>query len=335
MATANENLPQRRIDDQHPDAKIDWSKPEAPAVPLSNTAGAARQGGITSEENGAGVLTDEQIKAMSKANRGPNGLLLKDISIARAIERAAIAAHLARQAQAESIPDVLFDGKAVYDEIVRVHGTSIPEAVSQTLDAVVRLMRRAAPAAQEAAKEAEQGSADLAAKLEEIAASWDGCEYSDAMIPDIGEALRRDFARLVATTSPDVRAQNAEAVAQFADDFIFCLRKQPNGERWPVGTKLYVHHETAVQNAEAIRNQAGMATAADEVVLSDEECDKIAAQTMDRVAADKNMHALEINTDIKSHWTLRRELIRAGAAAAKGAGALQTGTANTKEGSAA
>jgi hypothetical protein len=34
-----------------------------------------------------------------------------------------------------------------------------------------------------------------------------------------------------------IRAQ--EPVAQFAEDSIFNLRKQPNGERWPVGTKLY------------------------------------------------------------------------------------------------
>jgi len=31
----------------------------------------------------------------------------------------------------------------------------------------------------------------------------------------------------------------AEPVAQVAEDFVFLLRKQPNGERWPVGTQLY------------------------------------------------------------------------------------------------
>jgi hypothetical protein len=51
MATNSENTPARRIEDHHPDAKIDWSKPEAPAVPLSGTAGAARKGGETSEES--------------------------------------------------------------------------------------------------------------------------------------------------------------------------------------------------------------------------------------------------------------------------------------------
>lgn len=34
--------------------------------------------------------------------------------------------------------------------------------------------------------------------------------------------------------------QCGEPVAQIAEDFVFLLRKQPNGERWPVNTKLYV-----------------------------------------------------------------------------------------------
>lgn len=34
-------------------------------------------------------------------------------------------------------------------------------------------------------------------------------------------------------------SMKSEPVAQFADDFIFNLRKQPNGERWPVDTLLY------------------------------------------------------------------------------------------------
>jgi hypothetical protein len=48
MTTNSENAPARRLEDHLPEAKIDWSKPEAPAVPLSSTAGAARQGGNTS-----------------------------------------------------------------------------------------------------------------------------------------------------------------------------------------------------------------------------------------------------------------------------------------------
>jgi hypothetical protein len=38
--------------------------------------------------------------------------------------------------------------------------------------------------------------------LEEIAQSWDGCEYPDAMIKDIGAALRHDFARFAAPSAP-------------------------------------------------------------------------------------------------------------------------------------
>lgn len=33
--------------------------------------------------------------------------------------------------------------------------------------------------------------------------------------------------------------EGQEPVAEFADSFIFNLRKQSNGDRWPVGTKLY------------------------------------------------------------------------------------------------
>jgi len=36
-----------------------------------------------------------------------------------------------------------------------------------------------------------------------------------------------------------------EPVAQVAEDFVFLLRKQPNGERWPVGTQLYAGPVTA------------------------------------------------------------------------------------------
>jgi hypothetical protein len=54
---------------------------------------AARQGGITSEENGAGDLTDEQIvEICHKEGLGP----CLGLAVGRAIERAAIAAHLAR-----------------------------------------------------------------------------------------------------------------------------------------------------------------------------------------------------------------------------------------------
>lgn len=40
-------------------------------------------------------------------------------------------------------------------------------------------------------------------------------------------------------------AMQPEPVAEFGRDCIFNLRKQPNGERWPVGTKLYVAAQSA------------------------------------------------------------------------------------------
>jgi hypothetical protein len=83
MATNSENKPQRRIEDHHPDAKIDWNKPGAPAVPLSSTAGAAK-GGITNEESCAippltapAPLTDE--RALFEAWAGPNSFYLKEM----------------------------------------------------------------------------------------------------------------------------------------------------------------------------------------------------------------------------------------------------------------
>ena len=46
--------------------------------------------------------------------------------------------------------------------------------------------------------------------------------------------------------------------------------------------------------------------------LTDEQCDQVAAQTMDAVAKARDMHALDLNPNIQEHHTLRRELIRAG-----------------------
>jgi len=54
---------------------------------------------------------------------------------------------------------------------------------------------------------------------------------------------------------------------------------------------------------------------------TDEQCDKAAAQAMDRVAAARGSHTLDLNPDITAHNTLRRELIRAGAALASRAAA--------------
>jgi len=50
--------------------------------------------------------------------------------------------------------------------------------------------------------------------------------------------------------------------------------------------------------------------------LSDEQLDVAAAKAMDQVAAAHSLHTLEMNTDVLTHHTLRRALLRAGAALA-------------------
>jgi hypothetical protein len=68
---------------------------------------------------------------------------------------ASLAAPVAKEAPA--VPDILFDGFAVYAELTRHLGKQhcfSPDAVSATLDAVVRLLRRAAPTAQEVTQQA-------------------------------------------------------------------------------------------------------------------------------------------------------------------------------------
>lgn len=54
-----------------------------------------------------------------------------------------VASKLEASTEPSAIPDVLFDGSAVYDEIVLVKGHCAHYVVSDTLDAVVRLMRKA------------------------------------------------------------------------------------------------------------------------------------------------------------------------------------------------
>lgn len=48
------------------------------------------------------------------------------------------------------------------------------------------------------------------------------------------------FTVVYTSPQPAQQVERQEPVAEFGRDSIFNLRKQPNGERWPVGTKLYV-----------------------------------------------------------------------------------------------
>lgn len=67
-------------------------------------------------------------------------------------------------------------------------------AVAGTLQLIAKLL----PGDQSSTAGAAKGGITKAA-FEEIAQGWDGCRYDDAMIDDIGAALRRDFDRLATT----------------------------------------------------------------------------------------------------------------------------------------
>ena len=79
---------------------------------------------------------------------------------------------------------------------------------------------------------------------------------------DLGGVIAK---KILALPLPEVKQ---EPVAEVADDFIFTLRKQPDGSRWPVGTKLYV----VSPDAEALRKE-------------NEELHKAAAQALSAIEA--------------------------------------------------
>jgi hypothetical protein len=90
----------RRIEDKLPTEPLDWTEAEDAA--WQELAAGAVNAGITSEENGAGDLTDEQIGQLYReAQDQSTSGISPSLYFARAIERAAIAAHLARQPKAE------------------------------------------------------------------------------------------------------------------------------------------------------------------------------------------------------------------------------------------
>jgi hypothetical protein len=175
----------------------------------------------------------------------------------------------AAQDQAEPIPDILFDGKEVYDEITRHLGRAhcfTADAVSTTLDAVVRLLRRGAKVAPAAPSPVEP-------------AAWrkfleDVCESSKDMngsywIPR-AKALLAEVAPAGAQNAMLVQSLiEAGALRQYRHnndvspnpEFVFAYDKD--------ATEGFIGHivsqrvraalkeaELGAQNAEAIRNQA-------------------------------------------------------------------------------
>jgi len=124
MATNNETTPQRRIEDHQSAAKIDWSQPGAPAVPLSSTAGAARQGGNTNNTGSVAVDLDklrgtseyadvrEEFRLATSLGANfciPSAMLNVDSLLAVALARSNSPAGSTQQANADTFDEYDFD----------------------------------------------------------------------------------------------------------------------------------------------------------------------------------------------------------------------------------
>jgi hypothetical protein len=148
-------LPERR-DWFNPDAeKIMREYVNAPATPA---APAALQAAI---DEVAGCFRAAEVEGLSTALAETSDERLKDLierRLMHALYAVQGAASAAAPAAPSELPAILFDGKAVYDE-VQAHAAcktkTSAENVSDVLDAVVRLMRKegAAPAAEQAQDE--------------------------------------------------------------------------------------------------------------------------------------------------------------------------------------
>lgn len=96
------------------------------------------------------VLTDEQIKDLSNANRGPRGILINDISFARAIE-AAVLANASKAAVAEPgklgepVPEHILEAIREYGDL-RADGKASSTVQMANIILAMRRHYRAAPA---------------------------------------------------------------------------------------------------------------------------------------------------------------------------------------------
>ncbi|MFN8995339.1 MAG: hypothetical protein ACK5X3_16965 [Pseudomonadota bacterium] len=59
--------------------------------------------------------------------------------------------------------------------------------------------------------------------------------------------------------------------------------------------------------------------------LSDEQCDRLVALTMDKLAAKNGIHALDLDDSLTNHHSLRRSIVRAAFELGKTAGASSGG----------
>jgi hypothetical protein len=129
----------------------------AGAGPIASTAGAAKGGNTSLEGLARFGWTENTSLGMIDLLPRQDGAYVKFADVERLLANAAPVPPLTAPAPlTDELPAILFDGHAVYSEITRHLGRGhcfTPDAVSTTLDAVVRLMRAerksAAPAPQQ------------------------------------------------------------------------------------------------------------------------------------------------------------------------------------------
>jgi hypothetical protein len=144
------------------------------------------------------------------------------------------------------VPDVLFDGFAVLNALSdKAKARTSSENVSDVLDAVVKLLRDEAAPTVKAEPAPAQDERDLF-KPYRLAGKFcvsRGIDDDDSEIrPKILDAFCSGYACAAHPAQTEQQATvKAEQVpvAEVQHDCIIVLRHQSNGDRWPVGTKLY------------------------------------------------------------------------------------------------
>jgi hypothetical protein len=263
-------------------------------------------------EQPTGDLTDEQIGEISRAHRNANGLLLKDISFARDIERAAIVAHLARQAQAVPVQvpgdanDVLaLLGEA--DDLLWIASGAMLKMGLRDRGSDCTLPHEVREFSLEFSNEGRDGPGALQVRGTGRYRAWlTAVRKIDRAAPVAPVGAQNDDPRKFdrETTAGDYGVLNMAATFSTARQF---------GREFSESGLLSFVDALGAQNAEAIRN-AVLEEAANALDL------------MNDSAGDRAAHEQRemLCCETERMWTL--------ISAAKAIRALQTGSANTQEG---
>lgn len=257
------------------------------------TAGAARQGGNTSEENGAGDLTDEQIIELHDS-MFPSVVIDREKIMGNVVRfaRAAIAAHLAKEPKAEQLSDRMSESELaglaqLADRIEEANEQPIPIARSAAR-AIDRLLEVA-----HLARQVQSEPKCKCGNTTDVCAVT-SCENAmDTGFPEVAPAGAQNALPQLAVWEGPMPESNGKsnftAVLHrkdskgfdlFTDGFQFARSEYPDRVRyeadfmrWLIGEQPwkpelwdkcydmdkhsgYVKPSDVAQNAEAIRNQA-------------------------------------------------------------------------------